>query len=137
MKRKLKGCQMGCDLPCIREGCPYWGGVELICDECGDEAETLYNLNGRELCEDCLRNLTLRLYDVCEECGKHQSELVNWKQRHICIDCFCKDVLHGNTIPVHHFWCDECNEWVSELYFDESGASMCFDCLKKSKEVKE
>ena len=137
MKKALKGCQVGCDLPCIREGCPYWGGVELICDECGCESEKLYKYNGRELCEECLENLSPRLYDKCEECGEQQSELIGWKQKHICFDCFCKDVLHGQTIPLNRFFCDECGEWVNTLYFDEVGYPMCFDCLKKSREVKE
>ena len=74
MKKRLSGCQMGCDLPCIREGCPYWGGVELICDECGCEAETIYNYNGKELCEYCLAEVK-HISDKCEECGKQESEL--------------------------------------------------------------
>ena len=135
MKKKLHGCQMGCDLPCIREGCPYWGGVELICDECGCEADTLYKYNGKELCEYCLMEVK-HISDKCEECGKQESELTEWKGKKMCFSCFCKWTV-GKTLPLHHFLCDECNEWVSELYFDESGSPMCFDCLKKSKEVKE
>lgn len=134
MKRKLKGCQMGCDLPCIREGCPHWGGWELTCDNCGwEDCETLYEYNGKELCEDCLAEVK-HISDKCEECGKQESELTEWKGKKMCFNCFCKWTI-GKTLPLHHFWCDECNEWVSELYFDESGASMCFDCLKKKKEV--
>ena len=64
MVRSLKGCQMGCDLPCIREGCPYWGGIEKICDECGVEVEDLYLYDGQQLCEDCLKEKTL-ITDFC------------------------------------------------------------------------
>lgn len=136
MKKRLSGCQMGCDLPCIREGCPHWGGWELTCDNCGwEDCETLYEYNGKELCEDCLREVK-HISDKCEECGKEESELTEWKGKKMCFSCFCKWTI-GKTIPLHHFWCDECNEWVSELYFDESGSPMCFDCLKKKKEVKE
>ena len=135
MKKILKGCQVGCDLPCIKEGCPYWGGVEMICDECGCESGELYKYNGRELCEYCLMEVN-HISDKCEECGKQESELTEWKGKKMCFSCFCKWTI-GKTLPLHHFWCDECGEWVNTLYFDESGSPMCFDCLKKSREVTE
>lgn len=58
MLKRLNGCTMGCDLPCIREACPYWGGFELYCDECGEETDELYALDGQQLCEDCLKKQT-------------------------------------------------------------------------------
>lgn len=32
--------------------------TELICDECGEETDALYELEGRQLCKNCLLNAT-------------------------------------------------------------------------------
>lgn len=44
------GCPQG--VPCIGDSCPYLHIIRWYCDECGAE-ETLYYVDGRELCGDC------------------------------------------------------------------------------------
>ncbi len=41
---------------CLGSSCPYSSVEYLICDECGDEFEFLYDYDGEELCQDCLLN---------------------------------------------------------------------------------
>lgn len=43
-----------CGLPCIGKACRYYRVKVLICDECGDEVDTLYQFEGEELCGDCV-----------------------------------------------------------------------------------
>ena len=43
------GCAMGC-IHCGKEH-----EIEYICDECGDEADELYEYYGEQLCLECLK----------------------------------------------------------------------------------
>lgn len=52
---------IGCDLPCIYHGCPYYKVTHYKCDFCKEETK-LYEYNGYEICEDCL----LKQFDVIE-----------------------------------------------------------------------
>lgn len=45
------GCECGCS--CI--GCSLKSVKHLYCDKCGNDVEDLYDLNGKEVCEDCLK----------------------------------------------------------------------------------
>lgn len=36
------------------DSCPYRKLPHLYCDKCGEEAEKLYNLDGENLCEECV-----------------------------------------------------------------------------------
>lgn len=51
---QLTECEcVGCDLPCFH-GCPYRGNTKrLYCDECMEETDRLYVVDGRELCREC------------------------------------------------------------------------------------
>lgn len=42
--------------PCIGDICPRRHTVVLICDECGDEVEKLYKVDGMQLCSRCALN---------------------------------------------------------------------------------
>lgn len=48
---------VGCatdSFPCQGDGCPYRHSKHLYCDECGEDVDLLYDVDGAELCEDCL-----------------------------------------------------------------------------------
>lgn len=48
---------VGCDLPCIGKRCPYSSVKHLYCDYCNREVDTLYVVDGEELCADCVEDL--------------------------------------------------------------------------------
>lgn len=42
--------------PCIGYACSMRHTAILVCDECGDEAQKLYEVDGRQLCSRCALN---------------------------------------------------------------------------------
>jgi hypothetical protein len=46
------GCPDG--MPCLGNSCPNRRVPHLYCDKCGEEAEKLYDLDGENLCEECV-----------------------------------------------------------------------------------
>lgn len=55
MVRHESGC-FDCGLPCLGVACPAYRVVVLECDRCHDEVEELFEVDGEDLCEDCLKN---------------------------------------------------------------------------------
>lgn len=49
---------VGCptEMGCLGDTCPKRNVVHLICDECGDDAEELWEKDGQHYCEDCMRD---------------------------------------------------------------------------------
>lgn len=47
---------VSCGLPCLHESCPHYKVTRYYCDMCGDES-TLYELDGQELCIDCVEKV--------------------------------------------------------------------------------
>ena len=45
---------VNCDLPCIYDACPYYRVIRYKCDICGEEDVTLYELDGQEICIECV-----------------------------------------------------------------------------------
>ena len=43
-----------CGLPCMGSGCPYRNMLVLTCDKCGHEVNELFDLDGEQLCDECL-----------------------------------------------------------------------------------
>lgn len=41
--------------PCLGSSCPLTHSPHLYCDHCGYESEELYEFDGEELCEDCIK----------------------------------------------------------------------------------
>lgn len=39
--------------PCMGNSCPNRHVKHLYCDKCKDDVETLYEVDGKELCADC------------------------------------------------------------------------------------
>lgn len=60
MKQIEDDC-VGCGRPCIGVACPYNAAPHWYCDECGTEYDPseLYRFEGRDLCEECLKNILL------------------------------------------------------------------------------
>lgn len=42
--------------PCLVDSCSRRHTIVLICDECGDEVEKLYKVDGMKLCSRCALN---------------------------------------------------------------------------------
>ena len=48
-------------LHCRGEACDYFKPVTVIvCAKCGEELDDVYDVDGEELCEDCLRKMFRR-----------------------------------------------------------------------------
>lgn len=58
MARIFKNECVGCptEMGCLGTMCPYQNVEYLICDECEDSCDILYDYDGEELCEECLLN---------------------------------------------------------------------------------
>lgn len=57
MKRIENQC-CGCatdGYPCLGSACPHTHVEVYYCDKCGDELEDIYDVDGEELCEYCLK----------------------------------------------------------------------------------
>lgn len=53
------GCtSMG--LSCMGTTCPNRNVRVYYCDKCGDELEEVYDVDGEELCEECLKDMFRR-----------------------------------------------------------------------------
>lgn len=47
--------------PCLGSLCPNRNVPQYYCDECGDDIEgDIYDVDGKELCEDCLKDMFRR-----------------------------------------------------------------------------
>ena len=55
MVRTESGC-VGCGLPCWGVACPHYKVFVLECDRCHSEVDELYEVDGEDLCEDCLKD---------------------------------------------------------------------------------
>lgn len=43
---------------CKGRACPYYEPVEVhVCDKCGDVLDGVYEVDGEELCENCLKDM--------------------------------------------------------------------------------
>lgn len=55
MVRTESGC-VDCGLPCLGIACPNYRVVVLECDRCHSEVDELYEVDGEDLCEYCLKD---------------------------------------------------------------------------------
>lgn len=91
MRRMEDDC-VDCGLPCLGFGCRYHGKHEhLYCDECEAE-EVLYEVDGEELCLDCLLK---RYMKKCDECGNDVEFFYSYDGKTICEDCLLE---HFNKV---------------------------------------
>ena len=81
--KKVSGC-MSCGFPCLGKTCPHNEVFEPHCDNCGLEANALYNSNHNNndyICEECydeeIRKLLYEYYkkDWCLSRGYSLSEI--------------------------------------------------------------
>ncbi len=51
---------VSCGLPCMGSSCKYKNVPHYFCDKCGDECndDNMYEVDGAELCEFCLKETT-------------------------------------------------------------------------------
>ncbi len=54
MVRTESGC-VDCGLPCLHGACPNYRVLVFECDRCHDEVDELYEVDGEDLCEYCLK----------------------------------------------------------------------------------
>lgn len=64
MQKTFNEC-VGCidlGLNCIGSSCPNLNVTRFFCDKCDEElpADEIYNYDGQELCEDCLKDTCRR-----------------------------------------------------------------------------
>ena len=62
MEKTFNEC-VGCrDLgkACIGSACPNRRVTRFFCDRCEDEITVIYDYDGEELCEDCLKAMFIR-----------------------------------------------------------------------------
>lgn len=62
--RKIENHCMGCDAPgypCLGDSCPNRNVEVYYCDKCGDLLEDIYDVDGEELCESCLKGIFKRI----------------------------------------------------------------------------
>ena len=43
------------ELGCLGKACPYQGVPHYYCDKCNDEVDELYEVDGDDYCEYCLK----------------------------------------------------------------------------------
>lgn len=55
MSRKTESKCVDCQLPCLKQGCPYYQVEVAYCDNCNSEAD--YEVDGEDLCKDCTESL--------------------------------------------------------------------------------
>lgn len=56
---------VGCpkEMGCRGDSCPYKNVPHFICDKCEDEVDTLYNFDGRQMCEACIKECFTQVKD--------------------------------------------------------------------------
>ncbi len=50
--------------PCLGETCPRRRVKVHYCDRCQEELDAIYDVDGEELCEECLKEMFLREEDI-------------------------------------------------------------------------
>ena len=46
--------------PCLGNACPRRRVKVHYCDKCGEQIDEVYEVDGEELCEDCLKEMFLK-----------------------------------------------------------------------------
>jgi len=80
--------------PCRGNICELRHVLVYYCDKCKSEAENLWNYDGKELCEDCIRDdiwqNTIKAGNTtecrCEQCGE-ETECYDYEGRMLCEEC--------------------------------------------------
>ena len=54
IENHCRGCAVPA-YPCLGASCPYRNVEVHYCDKCGEELEDIYDVDGEELCEECLK----------------------------------------------------------------------------------
>ena len=58
LKKENQCCS--CGLPCLGSTCPNQNVPVYYCDHCGEELDEVYEVDGEDLCEVCLKKLFVK-----------------------------------------------------------------------------
>ena len=83
---------VGCEycINCGRREVSHW-----YCDDCGEEAEKLYNVDGEDLCESCIEQRFEKTFYAdldpdtrrCAECDSDEEDYYKYDGQYICRKC--------------------------------------------------
>ena len=61
--KRIENHCVGCpaEMGCLGSSCPHQNVEVHYCDKCGDELDAIYDVDGNELCESCLKQLFKRV----------------------------------------------------------------------------
>ena len=105
-------------------GCIHCGREEeevVFCDNCGDSDCTCYDVDGKDICEDCLENVVAEEL-ICCKCGD-PNDLVDYDGSIICKDCL---IFELTDTPK----CKECGCEEDLVYCEDFDEVLCRGCLK-------
>jgi len=54
---------VGCGLPCLGDSCPNRHVPRYYCDECGEEIDAYFDVNGEMICDDCIHDVLIEIFD--------------------------------------------------------------------------
>ena len=57
---KIENHCVDCGLPCLGKACPNREVEVHYCDKCGEELEDIFEVDGEELCEECLKDMFMK-----------------------------------------------------------------------------
>lgn len=106
---------------CIGDTCRYRHVPTLYCDKCGEESETLYEFDGKDICIDCLEDAV----DIRDYADIPKGEEIC----HSCVDsgreCSGEDFAYS----------DEDGKWICfEEFLKEHGAMDADEAVERERE---
>ena len=56
---------VGChpEMGCLGNACPNSNVPRYYCDRCGEEVDAYFDINGEMICDDCLHDVLICMYD--------------------------------------------------------------------------
>ena len=93
---------VGCppEMGCIGNICRYKNVPVWVCDRCKDEEIDLWDYDGEEVCESCLKKIVPKVHREgypCDSCGYEAEDLYDYEDQYVCEDCLL-DVVY----KIHH-----------------------------------
>lgn len=87
--RHTENMCVGCEgYPCIGSACELTHVEVISCDRCGAEDLDIYDLDGEELCGDCVeKSLEAAGEGICTECGDEETLFIDVDGEKKCLNC--------------------------------------------------
>lgn len=54
---KIENRCVDCGFPCLGSACPHRNVKVHYCDKCGEEIDEIFEVDGEDLCEECLKDM--------------------------------------------------------------------------------